>query len=177
MVNDSSVGMSRASLLNEVFEQAVAEIAHDPTFVAVEVVKHASAHRRGSTALSVTIDREGGVDVALCTQVAGYINDALASFEELYTLEVESAGLERPLLRPGDYQRFAGKRVRIITTLTINGAKTHRGILGGVRGTSVMLTTDSGELPLPLDTIKSANLEYDPRADLTRDKKERKQHA
>lgn len=169
--------MTDEAALIDVFEQAVDQIAHDPTFEAVEVVKHASQRRRSVTSLTITVDRAGGVDVALCTQVAGYINDALASFEDLYTLEVESAGLERPLVRPGDYQRFAGKRVRIMTTLTIAGAKTHRGILGGVRGTSVILTTDSGELPLPLETIKSANLEYDPRADLTRDKKERKQHA
>ena len=79
-------------------------------------------------------------------------------------LEVESAGLERPLVRPADYERFAGKRARIVTSLTVNGGKTHRGILRGLRGETVVLETERGELLLPMAAIKSANLEYDPRA-------------
>jgi hypothetical protein len=41
----------------------------------------------------------------------------------------------------------------------------------------VILETSSGELPLPLATIERANLEYDIRSDLKRDKKERKSNA
>jgi len=91
-------------------------------------------------------------------------------------LEVESAGLERPLVRPADYERFAGSRAKIVTSLTVGGAKTHRGTLRGIRGETVILETERGELPLPIAAIKSANLEYDPRADLQRDKRERKTH-
>ena len=54
-------------------------------------------------------------------------------------LEVESAGLNRPLLKPSDYERFSGRNVRVVTTLAIGNAKTHRGILGGVRGNAVIL--------------------------------------
>jgi hypothetical protein len=43
-----------------------------------------------------------------------------------------------------------------------------------LRGETVILETENGELPLPVATIKSANLEYDPRADLQRNKRERK---
>jgi ribosome maturation factor RimP len=123
----------------------------------------------------VTIDREGGVDISLCERVASRINERLEPFEsEQYSLEVESAGLERPLVRPADYERFAGKQARIVTTLLVNGGKTHRGTLRGLRGETVILETEKGELPLPVATIKSANLEYDPRADLQRNKRERK---
>ena len=69
-----------------------------------------------------------------------------------------------------------GLKVRVVTTLLIHGAKTHRGTLLGLRGENVVLETEKGELPLPMATIKSANLEYDPRADFTRDKRERKTH-
>jgi len=123
----------------------------------------------------VTLDREGGVDIALCERVAARINERLEPFEDdQYSLEVESAGLERPLVRPADYERFAGKQARIVTTLLVNGGKTHRGTLRGLRGETVILETENGELPLPVATIKSANLEYDPRADLQRNKRERK---
>ncbi len=164
------------SAFTDKFEQTLDAIAHDGQFPGVEVVAHSAHVRRGMTTLSVTIDKEGGVDLATCERIASRINDALDEFEDPYSLEVESAGLERPLVRPHDYERFAGKRARIVTSLTINGGKTHRGTLVGLRGETVILATEHGELPLPIATIKSANLEYDPRADLTRDKRERKTH-
>lgn len=162
--------------LTNVFERELDAIVHDGAFAGVEIVQHAARARRSMTVLSVTIDKAGGVDIALCERIASRINDALEPFDEQYSLEVESAGLERPLVRPADYDRFAGKRVRIVTTLLINGQKTHRGTLRGLRGETVILNTESGELPLPIATIKSANLEYDPRADLQRNKRERKTH-
>ena len=164
------------SALTDKFEQTLDAIAHDGSFAGVEIVSHAVRSRRGMTTFVVTIDKEGGVDLATCERIAGRLNDALESFEDAYSLEVESAGLERPLVRPHDYERFAGKKAKIVTSLTIGGNKTHRGTLVGLRGENVVLATDKGELPLPIATIKSANLEYDPRADLTRDKRERKTH-
>jgi len=129
---------------------------------------------RGTTAFRVTVDRPGGADLALCERIAARLNATLEACDAAYSLEVESAGLERPLVRPADYARFAGSAARIVTTLTVNGMKTHRGTLRGVRGEAVILETQAGELPLPIATIKSANLEYDPRADLQRNKRERK---
>ena len=164
------------SALTDKFEQTLDAILHDKDFTGVEIVQHAATPRRGTTALRVTIDKEGGVDLATCERIAARINDALEEFADPYSLEVESAGLERPLVRPNDYERFAGKRARVVTSLTINGGKTHRGTLVGLRGENVVLDTENGELPLPIATIKSAHLEYDPRADLQRDKRERKNH-
>ena len=165
-----------ASELQLTFERELDAIAHDPALAGVEIVAHRARLVRRTTELKVTIDRAGGVDVTLCELIAARINAQLDRFEAAYTLEVESAGLERPLVRPGDYERFRGSRVHVVTNLTVNGGKTHRGTLRGMRGEAVILETDRGELPLPIATIKSANLEYDPRADLQRDKRERKAH-
>ncbi|HZV77457.1 MAG TPA: hypothetical protein VFF63_06850, partial [Candidatus Babeliales bacterium] len=117
----------------------------------------------------------GGADLQLCERVAARLNANLAGLEAEYTLEVESAGLDRPLLRPADYERFAGERARIVTSLIVNGGKTHRGTLRGLRGETVVVETEHGRLLLPLAAIKAANLEYDPRMDLKRDKLQRKQ--
>jgi ribosome maturation factor RimP len=169
-------GNGVASALEIAFEREVGAIAHDRAFSGVEIVR-SSAHARGSsTVLTVTIDKEGGVDLATCEAIAARLNAALESFTDPYSLEVESAGLERPLVRPADYERFKGKRVRVATSLTINGAKRHRGTLAGLQGENVMLTTESGPLTLPLATITSAHLEFDPRADLQRNKRERKNY-
>jgi ribosome maturation factor RimP len=155
------------------FARELDAIAHDFAF-GVEIVAHGARLSRGTTALHVTIDKRGGVDLQLCERIASRINAHLEPFDLPYTLEVQSAGLERPLVRAEDYERFAGSRVRIVTSLLVNGGKTHRGTLRGLRAETVILDTAGGELPLPMATIKSAHLEYDPRADLQRDKRQRK---
>jgi ribosome maturation factor RimP len=167
--------VSRGSAVVTAFERELDAIAHDASFAGLEIVTRAARPSRASTALSVTIDRAGGADLKLCERVAARLNAALAGVDDAYTLEVESAGLERPLLRAADYERFAGERVRIVTSLTINGGKTHRGRLRGMRGETAVMETEHGELLLPMAAIKTANLEYDPRADLRRDKLQRKQ--
>jgi ribosome maturation factor RimP len=157
------------------FERELEAIAHDKAFDGLEIVQHRSGFVRGTTELSVTIDTPGGVDLALCERLAARINAHLGGIDAGYGLVVESAGLERPLVRPTDYERFAGARARIVTTLTVQGGKTHRGVLRGLRGETVVMQTERGELLLPMAAIKSANLEYDARLDLQRDKRQRKQ--
>ena len=44
-----------------------------------------------------------------------------------------------------------------------------------MRGNAVILATKSGELPIPFEMVKSANIEYDYRADLRRAKRERRE--
>ena len=117
------------------------------------------------------VDKAAGVDIATCERVAARINLALETFTEPYTLEVESAGLNRPLVKPSDYERFIGENVRVVSSLAIRNAKTHRGRLAGVRGTNVIIETAAGELPIPLEVVKSANIEFDIRADLQRAKR------
>ena len=167
--------VSRGGAVATAFERELDAIAHDPAFAEIEIVAHRAHAVRGSTALSVTIDRSGGVDLALCERLAARLNESLGGIDAPYSLEVESAGLDRPLLRHEDYRRFAGARARIVTSLTIEGGKTHRGVLRGLRGETVVVATERGELLIPLAAIKAANLEFDPRADFKRDKRERKQ--
>ena len=177
-----SVGRSRASLflggktipLGRAFERAVDKIRYDAAFADVEVVAHSAHHRRNTHALKVVLDRPGGADVALCERIAGALNAQLQGFDEPYTLEVQTAGLDRPLMRDADYDRFSGREVKVLTSIAIHGQKTHRGTLLGLRGTNAVLRTSSGELLIPLALIKSARLEYDIRADLRRAKEERK---
>jgi ribosome maturation factor RimP len=167
-------GSKENATISAAFEREIDAIAHDPQFGGLEIVARHARAVRGEAALRVTIDRAGGVDLQLCERVAARLNTLLSGFDAAYTLEVESAGLERPLLRGADYDRFAGERVRIVTSLTVDGGKTHRGTLRGMRADAVVIETERGELLLPMAAIKTANLEYDPRADLRRDKIERK---
>ena len=166
------------TLFVETFERVVHALPHQPEFRAVEIVQTIARPGRNETQLIVTVDKEGGVDMMTCERIAARINVSLDAFNDPYTLEVSSAGVNRPLVKPADFERFSGKNVRIVTTLPIEKAKTHRGVLAGLRGTDVILTTGKNgeiELPIPLSAIKMANIEYDIRADLQRAKREKDQ--
>lgn len=75
-----------------------------------------------------------------------------------YTLEISSPGLDRPLVRPEDYDRFAGFEARIELSAPLDGRKRFKGRLLGRDGEAVRLVGDGGELRLPLAAIARAKL-------------------
>jgi len=91
---------------------------------------------------------------------------------ESYILEVSSPGVERPLVRQSDYERFAGFAVRLRGFGPLAGGKRQvEGILRGVseqgdEGPVVVLEAEDGELRVPLSGIAKANLVYRPESDL-----------
>ena len=161
--------------LEAAFERAALGLPHEAEFLGVEIVAHRARRNGRTTELVLTVDRAGGADLALCERLAWRVNALLQSEAEPYTLEVESPGLDRQLARPEDYERFRGENVRVFTTLPIEQQRTHRGRLLGLRGNAVLLATPQGEFPIPLEMVKSAKIEYDYRADLKREKRERRE--
>jgi ribosome maturation factor RimP len=162
--------------LVEAFESAANALPFEAEFRDVEIVSHRARRQGRSVELSLTVDRPGSpVDLAFCERVAARLNAVLETETDPYTLEVESAGLERPLVRPADYERFRDRTVIVTTTLPIEHEYTHRGTLRGVRGNAVIIERKSGEFPIPLELVKSAKIEYDFRADLQRAKRERRE--
>lgn len=161
--------------LADAFEVAARGLPFEEEFRDVEIVMQKATRVGRNTELSLMVDRPGGVDLELCGRLAARLNDLLESEADAYTLEVESAGIDRPLFTPGDYERFRDQNVLVKTTLPIKSEYTHRGKLLGVRGNAIVLEQRTGELPIPLEMVKSANVEYDYRADLKRAKNERRE--
>jgi ribosome maturation factor RimP len=75
-----------------------------------------------------------------------------------YMLEVSSPGIDRPLTRPEDYDRFAGFEARIELTEPLDGRKRFRGRLLGRSEDRVRLAGETGEISLPLAAITKAKL-------------------
>jgi ribosome maturation factor RimP len=71
-----------------------------------------------------------------------------------YTLEISSPGIDRPLVRADDYDRFSGFEAKI----ELDGRRRFRGRLIGTAGGVVRLLTEAGETQLPLDTVVRAKL-------------------
>jgi ribosome maturation factor RimP len=83
------------------------------------------------------------------------VEDPLA---EAYLLEVSSPGIDRPLIRPVDYERFAGFEARLETTQPIEGRKRFRGRIGELVDGRVRIIEKAGEFRLPLEQINKAKL-------------------
>ena len=87
-----------------------------------------------------------------------------------YVLEVSSPGLDRKLIHPEDYQRFAGRLAKIWLTEPMEGAAYHEGRIRGIENGGVKLALNQGnkgkeessrELDLPVANIRKANLKIE----------------
>jgi len=89
----------------------------------------------GGWYLRVYIDRDGGVSINHCEAVSRELDPILDEHEDLipgsFTFEVSSAGAERRLRRPSDFERFMGRLVEVKLYKPKNGQKAYFGNLIG----------------------------------------------
>ncbi len=110
----------------------------------VEYVREA-----GTWFLRIYIDKEGGVDILDCEKVSRALSDMLDEADPIegsYTLEVSSAGAERPLKRPGDFQRFMGSPVAVKLYKAQGGRKEFAGVLTGYDNGDVTITVGDASM-------------------------------
>jgi ribosome maturation factor RimP len=78
--------------------------------------------------------------------------------EGSYRLEVSSPGIDRPLTRRSDYSDWAGHEARLRFEQPIDGARQVSGIIQGVEGDTVRISTTKGAREIPFESIASAKL-------------------
>ncbi len=111
-----------------------------------------------AAALTVYIDRPGGVDLDVCAAVSG----ALDELRERYALEVSSPGLHRRLRTATHFAGALGRQVAVKLASPRDGRSNFRGVLTAADAESVTLAlTSGGVTSLPLREIASAHVVYD----------------
>lgn len=111
--------------------------------------------------LRVFLDKPDGIDLEDCQWVSGLLDKKLDGEDPIpgaYSLEVSSPGLERPLKKATDYERFAGRKVQLRTYSGIYGHKRFEGTLLGLQGDKVLLKWDGETIEIPLELVAKANL-------------------
>jgi ribosome maturation factor RimP len=104
---------------------------------------------------------EGGIEVEDCAEISRQVSavlDVEDPIEGEYTLEVSSPGIDRPLTRRRDFERWDGYEVRLETSEMIDGRKRFKGVLAGVEGEEVLLEIPEGTVGLRFDWIVDAKL-------------------
>ena len=110
----------------------------------VEYVREA-----GQWYLRLYLDKEGGVDIRDCEAVSRVVSDLLDEADPIegsYTFEVSSAGAERALKRPGDFERFLGHPVLVKLYRAREGRKEFAGVLKGYRDGDITVALDGDTL-------------------------------
>ena len=116
--------------------------------------------------LRLFLDKEGedGVDLDDCELISRKLSDLLETADPItqaYRLEVSSPGIERPLKRTKDFQRFKGEKVQIKTFSDVEGKKQFIGILGETTEDTVMIEVEVVPIGIPRKKISKANLVWE----------------
>jgi ribosome maturation factor RimP len=109
---------------------------------------------------------EGTITVEECAEISRRLSPVLDVNDPVqgqYTLEVSSPGIDRPLVRPSDFQAWAGYQAKIQTKELISGRKRFKGVLEGIEGEEVRIEVDLDQLGrhvvgLPLALVAEARL-------------------
>ena len=138
----------------------------------VELVDVRYLREPGGAVIRVIIDREvadlevgSGVSLEDCTAVSRDVSTVLDLHEEqlpsgAYRLEVSSPGLERPLVKLADFERFSGREVKVRTRTAIEKQRRFSGTLRGVVDHSIELDQDGRVILIPHEDIAQAHLVY-----------------
>jgi ribosome maturation factor RimP len=117
--------------------------------------------------LQIMAERRDNVPMTVddCTEISRSVSailDVADPIADAYMLEVSSPGIDRPLTRPEDYDRFAGFEAKIELGQPIDGRKRFRGKLLGRAADQVRLVGEAGEVSLPFAAIAKAKLVITP---------------
>ena len=136
--------------LVRIVEQAVAGLGY-------ELVDVESSPR--ARLLRVFIDIERGINVDDCALVSSHLQRVFEVENVDYDrLEISSPGLDRPLKKLVDFERFAGQEVQVRVRIPVGNQRNFAGVLEGVRGDAVVIRADKGEFVFPLEQVEKARL-------------------
>ena len=107
--------------------------------------------------LRIYIDGPNGIQLEDCQKVSHQVSSVLDVEDPIpgqFNLEVSSPGMDRPLRKVADFERFTGEAVKIkLTVPTLEGQRNFTGTLKGIKDDEVILEMDGETHYLALDTI------------------------
>ena len=163
--NSQAGGVFRLSENSEAVKKTIWRLV-EPVCEAegMELVLVELQRERNGRVLRLYIDKETGVTVDDCARISRQVDamlDVYCDARNAYTLEVSSAGINRPLGRRRDFERFKGSIVRLKLRAPVDGRRNFKGKLLGLTGESVRIEIDNREFAVPYAGITKAQLVND----------------
>jgi len=108
-----------------------------------------------SDRLDMTVD-----DCEKISRTASALLDIADPFPYRWVLEVSSPGIDRPLVKPADYDRFKGHEAKIELAQEINGRRRFKGIIQGIKDNTISLAFEGETITIDFDAIQKAKLTF-----------------
>ncbi|MFO1385156.1 MAG: ribosome maturation factor RimP [Chitinivorax sp.] len=106
------------------------------------------------------IDSPSGITLDDCVKVSNHLARLfMVENVDYERLEVSSPGLDRPLTKPADFERFAGQQVKLKLRLPQDGARRVSGVLQGLEGEVIRVQSDGKLIEVPLSNLDKARLD------------------
>ena len=140
--------------------QIIEPTATDKGFEIVRLLFQGDDANRTLQIMVEKIDRTG-MQIDDCEKLSKTFS-ALLDVEDpitsRYTLEVTSPGIDRPLVRLADYERFKGYEAKLETLIPIDGRKRFRGKVVGTQDDNVVFLFEEKEMQIPFSQVSKAKL-------------------
>ena len=148
----------RADIVRRVWTELEAEVASQGfELVEVEFGQHGATQL-----LRLFVDRPGGVTLDHCVALSRYLSPLLDMKDFLsgrYTLEVSSPGIDRPIRKPADFQRFTGEPIKVKTVNPVDGRKRFRGVLRGIEDGLISVESEGRSHRIHIENVNKAQLD------------------
>ncbi len=147
---------------NEVVRQAWAEVEPELAEQGYELVEVEFSLQGATALLRFFIDKESGITVDDCATVSRFVSVLLDKNDFLrdrYTLEVSSPGIDRPLRKPADFDRFKGEMIVVKTVTPVEGRRRFKGLLNGYHDGLISLDDGGVERSIHIENVKKAKLD------------------
>ncbi len=148
--------MDLSSRIQDLIEPSVDELGFD-------VVRVQMSGKDNTVSMQIMVERKDGQGMTVddCASVSRAISTLLEVDDPIkgaYTLEVSSPGIDRPLVRIRDFERFLGFQAKIEINQPLDGRRRFKGELLGVKDDVVRILVEGVEVNLPHPDIHKAKL-------------------
>ena len=146
--------------LNETLNALIEPICDETGYDLVRLQLQGGSSRKVLQVMAERKDRKAMTveDCARLSRAISPVLDEKDPIEDNYTLEVSSPGIDRPLVKLDDFDRFKGFEAKVEALSLINGRKRFSGRLRGIDGNDVIILFEDADVRIPFDQIAKAKL-------------------
>jgi ribosome maturation factor RimP len=148
---------------NPVEESVIALIEPTASGLGYRIVRvRVSGNRRKRLQIMAERVSDGEMGIDDCSRLSRALSPVFDLEDPIpggeYDLEISSPGIDRPLMRIEDFERFVGHEAKVETAAMVDGRRRWKGVIKAVQGDEITLTGDHGEAVLKFSALSDARL-------------------
>lgn len=150
--------------MSKIADRAAVLGAEKARELGIEIIHTEFVKEGAMRILRFYIDTPDGVSTQECEAFSRAMSPVLDEedfIEGHYYLEVSSPGINRPIRKRAEYEKYQGKRAQVALFTNVDGKKKFSAVIKGLQGEDVLFADEAGTFAIPLDKISKATLDED----------------